>query len=149
MTGRVRIYQGASLRIDQLRAEDQGWYECRVLFLDRPNSDDEFQNGTWIHLTVNSPPTFQETPPAFIEVQDREPLTLTCSAAGNPRPVVAWKRDNQAIQGGGKVQDSDVLRKRGRILMVTGGAVFPKDSRVPLDYSQAVCGREQDRLRTG
>ncbi|KAL8184369.1 UNVERIFIED_CONTAM: hypothetical protein K2H54_015302 [Gekko kuhli] len=91
----------------------------------------------------------EETPPAFIEVQDREPLTLTCSAAGNPRPVVTWKRDNQAIQGGGRVQDSDVLRKRGRILMVTGGAVFPKDSRVPLDYGQAVCGREQDRLRTG
>lgn len=51
--GRVRIQEGASLRIDQLRAEDQGWYECRVLFLDRPSSDDEFQNGTWIHLTVN------------------------------------------------------------------------------------------------
>nr|XP_056708650.1 protein turtle homolog A [Euleptes europaea] len=102
--GRVRIYQGASLRIDRLRAEDQGWYECRVLFLDRPSSDDEFQNGTWIHLTVSSPPTFQETPPAFVEVQDREPLSLTCSAAGNPRPVVTWKRDNQAIGGGGRVQ---------------------------------------------
>ncbi|XP_060110962.1 protein turtle homolog A isoform X2 [Heteronotia binoei] len=102
--GRVRIYQGASLRIDQLRTEDQGWYECRVLFLDRPNTDDEFQNGTWIHLTVNSPPAFQETPPAFVEVQDREPLTLTCSAAGNPRPVVTWKRNNQAVRGGDKVQ---------------------------------------------
>ncbi|XP_077179514.1 protein turtle homolog A isoform X2 [Paroedura picta] len=102
--GRVRVYQGASLRIDHLRAEDQGWYECRVLFLNRPNSDDEFQNGTWIHLTVNSPPTFQETPPAFIEAQDREPLSLSCSAAGNPRPVVTWRRDNRAIQGGDKVQ---------------------------------------------
>ncbi|XP_034954065.2 protein turtle homolog A isoform X1 [Zootoca vivipara] len=102
--GRVRIQEGASLWIEQLRAEDQGWYECRVLFLDRPNSDDEFQNGTWIHLTVNFPPTFQETPPAFIEVQDQKSLTLTCSAAGNPQPVVTWKRDNQAIEGGDKVQ---------------------------------------------
>ncbi|XP_054854859.1 protein turtle homolog A [Eublepharis macularius] len=102
--GRVRVYQGASLWLDQLRAEDQGWYECRVLFLDRPSSDDEFQNGTWVHLTVNSPPTFQETPPAFVEVQDREPLALTCSAAGNPQPFVTWKRNNQAIRGGDKVQ---------------------------------------------
>lgn len=51
--GRVRIEEGASLRIDLLRAEDQGWYECRVLFLDRPSADADFQNGTWIHLTVN------------------------------------------------------------------------------------------------
>ncbi|XP_042295089.1 LOW QUALITY PROTEIN: protein turtle homolog A [Sceloporus undulatus] len=102
--GRVRIHEGASLRIEQLRAEDQGWYECRVLFLDRPNSDDEFQNGTWIHLTINSPPAFQEIPPASVEVQDQNPLTLSCSAAGNPQPVITWKRDNQAIESGDKVQ---------------------------------------------
>uniref|UniRef100_A0A8B9IA99 Immunoglobulin superfamily member 9 n=1 Tax=Anser brachyrhynchus TaxID=132585 RepID=A0A8B9IA99_9AVES len=90
--GRVRIEEGASLRIDLLRAEDQGWYECRVLFLDRPSADADFQNGTWIHLTVNAPPTFLETPPAFVEVRDREALSLTCTAVGNPQPVVIWKR---------------------------------------------------------
>lgn len=52
-TGRVRLEEGASLRLDLLRAEDQGWYECRVLFLDRHSTDADFQNGTWIHLTVN------------------------------------------------------------------------------------------------
>uniref|UniRef100_A0A8C0J277 Immunoglobulin superfamily member 9 n=1 Tax=Chelonoidis abingdonii TaxID=106734 RepID=A0A8C0J277_CHEAB len=91
--GRVRIQEGASLRIDLLRAEDQGWYECRVLFLDRHNNDDEFQNGTWTHLTVNSAPTFLGTPPALIEVPEKEPLSLTCSAIGSPQPVingVAW-----------------------------------------------------------
>ncbi|XP_062820835.1 protein turtle homolog A isoform X1 [Anolis carolinensis] len=102
--GRVRIQEGASLRIEALRPEDQGWYECRVLFLDRPNSDDEFQNGTWIHLTINSPPAFQEIPPPFVEVPDQNPLTLTCSAAGNPQPVITWKRDNQAIDSADKVQ---------------------------------------------
>lgn len=59
--GRVRIEEGASLRIDQLRAEDQGWYECRVLFLDRHSTDADFQNGTWIHLTVNG--TVRSRPP--------------------------------------------------------------------------------------
>uniref|UniRef100_A0A8D2J2A3 Immunoglobulin superfamily member 9 n=1 Tax=Varanus komodoensis TaxID=61221 RepID=A0A8D2J2A3_VARKO len=102
--GRVRIQEGASLRIEQLRTEDQGWYECRVLFLNRPSSDDEFKNGTWIHLTVNSPPAFQETPPAFVEVQNQKPVALTCLAAGNPQPMVTWKRDNQAIKSGDKVQ---------------------------------------------
>ncbi|XP_075700652.1 protein turtle homolog A [Rhinoderma darwinii] len=51
--GRTRIEEGASLRIDSLRSEDQGWYECRVLFLDRHHGDEDFKNGTWIHLTVN------------------------------------------------------------------------------------------------
>lgn len=49
----MRLEEGASLRLDLLRAEDQGWYECRVLFLDRHSTDADFQNGTWIHLTVN------------------------------------------------------------------------------------------------
>nr|XP_025036564.1 LOW QUALITY PROTEIN: protein turtle homolog A [Pelodiscus sinensis] len=105
--GRVRIQEGASLRIDLLRTEDQGWYECRVLFLDRHSNDDEFRNGTWIHLTVNSPPTFLETPPALVEVPDRESLTLTCSAIGNPQPVIAWKRNDLPIQSGDKVQVSN------------------------------------------
>uniref|UniRef100_A0A8C3CPA5 Immunoglobulin superfamily member 9 n=1 Tax=Cairina moschata TaxID=8855 RepID=A0A8C3CPA5_CAIMO len=101
--GRVRIEEGASLRIDLLRAEDQGWYECRVLFLDRPSADADFQNGTWIHLTVNAPPTFLETPPAFVEVRDREALSLTCTAVGNPQPVVIWKRSDLAVQSGDAV----------------------------------------------
>uniref|UniRef100_A0A8D0FLL0 Immunoglobulin superfamily member 9 n=1 Tax=Strix occidentalis caurina TaxID=311401 RepID=A0A8D0FLL0_STROC len=101
---RVRIEEGASLRIDLLRAEDQGWYECRVLFLDRHSTDADFQNGTWIHLTVNAPPTFLETPPAFVEVRDQDALSLTCTAAGNPQPVVIWKRSDLAVQSGDTVQ---------------------------------------------
>uniref|UniRef100_A0A8C3UFI2 Immunoglobulin superfamily member 9 n=1 Tax=Catharus ustulatus TaxID=91951 RepID=A0A8C3UFI2_CATUS len=92
--GRVRLEEGASLRLDLLRAEDQGWYECRVLFLDRHSTDADFQNGTWIHLTVNAPPTFLETPPAFVEVRDQAALSLTCRAVGNPQPVVTWKRSD-------------------------------------------------------
>ncbi|XP_062453621.1 protein turtle homolog A isoform X1 [Rhea pennata] len=102
--GRVRIEEGASLRIDLLRAEDQGWYECRVLFLDRHSTDDDFRNGTWIHLTVNAPPTFLETPPAFVEVRDRDTLRLTCTAVGNPQPIVTWKRSDLAVQSGDTVQ---------------------------------------------
>uniref|UniRef100_A0A8C6X913 Protein turtle homolog A n=1 Tax=Naja naja TaxID=35670 RepID=A0A8C6X913_NAJNA len=102
--GRVRIQAGASLQIDRLRAEDQGWYECRVLFLNRPNNDDEFQNGTWIHLIVNSPPVFQKTPPALVEIQDQKSVTLSCSATGNPPPLVSWKRDSQTIDDGNEMQ---------------------------------------------
>ncbi|RMB93931.1 hypothetical protein DUI87_29667 [Hirundo rustica rustica] len=105
--GRVRLEEGASLRLDLLRAEDQGWYECRVLFLDRHSTDADFQNGTWIHLTVNAPPTFLETPPAYVEVRDRAALSLTCRAVGNPQPVVTWKRSDQPVQSGDTLQVSN------------------------------------------
>uniref|UniRef100_A0A672UVA1 Immunoglobulin superfamily member 9 n=1 Tax=Strigops habroptila TaxID=2489341 RepID=A0A672UVA1_STRHB len=98
--GRVRIEEGASLRIDLLRAEDQGWYECRVLFLDRHSTDADFQNGTWVHLTVTAPPTFLETPPALVEVRDRDALSLTCTAIGNPQPIVSWRRSDLPVRSG-------------------------------------------------
>ncbi|XP_073423076.1 protein turtle homolog A [Dendrobates tinctorius] len=102
--GRTRIEEGASLRIDSLRSEDQGWYECRVLFLDRHHKDEDFKNGTWIHLTVNSPPSFIETPPTYVEVRIGDTLTLTCVANGNPQPVVSWKQNNLNIPNGDKIQ---------------------------------------------
>ncbi|XP_075048362.1 protein turtle homolog A isoform X1 [Mixophyes fleayi] len=102
--GRTRIEEGASLRIDSLRSDDQGWYECRVLFLDRHHGDEDFKNGTWIHLTVNSPPAFRETPPMYVEVRVGDTLTLTCLAYGNPQPVVSWKRDDVVVESGDKVQ---------------------------------------------
>ncbi|XP_043915367.1 protein turtle homolog A [Protopterus annectens] len=99
--GRVRIQQGASLYIDQLRPEDQGWYECRVLFLDR---QDDFQNGTWIHLTVNSPPTFRRTPPPFVEALEGDQLLLSCSAYGNPQPQISWRKNNVVLVDGDTLQ---------------------------------------------
>lgn len=87
--------------------EDQGWYECRVFFLDQHIPEDDFANGSWVHLTVNSPPQFQETPPAVLEVQELEPVTLRCVARGSPLPRVTWKlrgKDLGQGQGQGQVQ---------------------------------------------
>ncbi|XP_054383078.1 protein turtle homolog A isoform X2 [Pongo abelii] len=103
--GRVRLQKGASLQIEGLRVEDQGWYECRVFFLDQHIPEDDFANGSWVHLTVNSPPQFQETPPAVLEVQELEPVTLRCVARGSPLPRVTWKlRGKDLGQGQGQVQ---------------------------------------------
>lgn len=49
--GRASLHGKASLQIDPVRSEDQGWYECRVLMLEQQS--DTFHNGSWVHLTVN------------------------------------------------------------------------------------------------
>lgn len=43
-------YGLASLNLTNIRESDQGWYECKVVFLNRnPGS----KNGTWFHLDVH------------------------------------------------------------------------------------------------
>lgn len=49
--GRASLHGKSSLRIEKVRSDDQGWYECKVLMLEQQY--DTFHNGTWVHLTVN------------------------------------------------------------------------------------------------
>lgn len=49
--GRASLHGKSSLRIENLRSDDQGWYECKVLMLEQQY--DTFHNGSWVHLTVN------------------------------------------------------------------------------------------------
>uniref|UniRef100_A0A9J8CR82 Immunoglobulin superfamily, member 9b n=1 Tax=Cyprinus carpio carpio TaxID=630221 RepID=A0A9J8CR82_CYPCA len=88
---RVSLSRGASLLVDKLTLEDEGWFECRILLLDR--TTDEFQNGTWNFLSISAPPIFIKTPPAFLEVMLGESLTLRCDAHGNPKPTIIWRKD--------------------------------------------------------
>ena len=49
---RVRLVNDISLELSHIREFDQGWYECKVIFVDGIGNEDS--NGTWIHLNVNS-----------------------------------------------------------------------------------------------
>ena len=48
--GRIRLLEHASVEISGIRASDEGWYECSVVFLQR--TDDSNPNGTWVYLAV-------------------------------------------------------------------------------------------------
>ncbi|XP_035753390.1 protein turtle homolog B [Egretta garzetta] len=92
--GPARLHDKASLRIEQVRSEDQGWYECKVLMLDQQY--DTFHNGSWVHLTVNGPP-FIVSPPENITVNISQDALFTCQAEaypGNLTYLWYWEEEN-------------------------------------------------------
>uniref|UniRef100_A0A8D3C1V3 Immunoglobulin superfamily, member 9b n=1 Tax=Scophthalmus maximus TaxID=52904 RepID=A0A8D3C1V3_SCOMX len=100
--GRVSLTRGASLLVDRLTLEDEGWFECRILLLD--SKTDEFRNGTWTFLSITAPPVFIKKPPTFVEVLLGDSLTLSCGAHGNPRPTVVWHKDESPIEKHEKIK---------------------------------------------
>ncbi|XP_065819137.1 protein turtle homolog B-like isoform X1 [Labrus bergylta] len=103
--GRASLHGKSSLRIDNVRSDDQGWYECKVLMLEQQY--DTFHNGSWVHLTVNAPPTFSDTPPQYVEAKEGGSITLTCTAYGNPKPSVSWLREGSLMVSSAKYKVSD------------------------------------------
>lgn len=59
-------YGAASLNLTNIQESDQGWYECKVVFLNRDPK--QSKNGTWFHLDVHAPPRFSVTPDDIIYV---------------------------------------------------------------------------------
>ena len=51
---RVRLVRGISLEISHIRELDEGWYECKVMYLDGIENENTDSNGTWIYLNVHS-----------------------------------------------------------------------------------------------
>ncbi|XP_060939228.1 protein turtle homolog A [Limanda limanda] len=94
--GRVSLVRVTAMRLEGLRLEDQGSYECRILLLDKPT--DELRNGTWTRLSVTAPPTFTEAPPPAVEALVGGRLFLPCVANGNPPPTITWLKDGGVIE---------------------------------------------------
>ncbi|XP_044593030.1 protein turtle-like isoform X3 [Cotesia glomerata] len=88
-------YGSASLNLTNIQENDQGWYECKVVFLNRsPNSP---KNGTWFHLDVHAPPRFTMTPEEMIYVNLGDAIILNCQAEGTPTPEIVWYKDANPV----------------------------------------------------
>lgn len=93
--GRASLAKGTALRVKDLVLEDEGWYQCRIMTLDK--SAEETRNGSWMLLSVTAPPRFSETPPSNVEAFFGRPITLKCVAHGNPPPTIQWYKDGVVI----------------------------------------------------
>ncbi|XP_035210600.1 protein turtle-like isoform X3 [Stegodyphus dumicola] len=100
--GRVSLANEASLNLTNVRESDQGWYECKVYFLNRP--PDSPKNGTWMHLSVHAPPHFKTKPLDVVYVKVGESVSLPCEAGGTPPPALIWYKDNLPLEESRTVQ---------------------------------------------
>ncbi|MBN3292907.1 TUTLA protein, partial [Polypterus senegalus] len=107
--GRVFLEGSASLRIEALRLEDEGWFECRILFLDREM--DEFQNGTWTFLSIIGAPVIV-LQPEDLTLNISQDAMLQCHAEAYPSNLTyLWWKHNE------NVFHMDSLKTRVKILV--------------------------------
>ncbi|CRK96838.1 CLUMA_CG009918, isoform A [Clunio marinus] len=89
-------FGAASLNLTNIRETDQGWYECKVVFLNR--SPNQHKNGSWFHLDVHAPPRFSVTPEDIIYVNLGDSIILNCQADGTPTPEILWYKDANPVE---------------------------------------------------
>ena len=98
-------YKNNVLRISDVRKSDSDAYFCSAVNL-LGNVERKTQ------LVVVTFPVFAVKPPGKVFAVTGDTLTLNCSATGDPRPVISWKRQGAALPVGRshRTDDSLVIR---------------------------------------
>ena len=95
-------YNNSVLQISDARKSDSDTYFCSAVNL-LGNVERKTQ------LVVVSLPVFTVKPPGKVFVVTGDTLTLNCSATGDPRPVISWKRQGAALPVGRSHRTNDAL----------------------------------------
>lgn len=94
-----------TLQIRDIQSSDSGIYKC-VIFLSTINYISKE-----MELSVYSPPLIYDNSSSTIVVSESNPVNLECYAGGTPKPLISWKRENDALlPTGGAVYRGNVLK---------------------------------------
>ena len=96
------LYNNTALQISNVRKVDSDAYFCSAV-----NLLGNVEKKTL--LVVVSLPVFTVKPPGKVFALTGDTLTLNCSATGDPRPVITWKRQGAAIPVGRSHRKNDAL----------------------------------------
>ena len=126
--GRVK-YNNSALQIFHLRKGDSDFYFCAA-----SNLLGRVEKKTL--LVVVSPPRFTVKPPAKVVAVVGGTLKLNCSATGDPRPVISWKKQggqlplgrSQQIYGDLVIRDISRSGRGNYICMATNAGVFKAET---------------------
>ena len=86
-------YNNGALQILHIRKDDSDFYFCSA-----SNLLGRAEKKTF--LVVVSPPRFIVKPPAKVFPGVGSTLTLDCKAAGDPQPVISWKKQDGQLPAG-------------------------------------------------
>ena len=122
-------YNNSALQIFDVRKRDSDTYFCSAV-----NLLGNIEKKTL--LVVVSLPVFTVKPPEKVSAATGDTLTLNCSARGDPRPVISWKRQGAALPVGRSDRTNKVLSIRDLreedagiyICVATSAGVFPKEA---------------------
>ncbi|XP_078377842.1 tenascin-R-like [Oculina patagonica] len=95
-------YNNSILQISDVRKVDSDTYFCSAVNL-LGNVERKTQ------LVVISLPAFTVKPPGKVFAVTGYTLTLNCSATGDPRPVISWKRQGAALPVGRSHRTNEAL----------------------------------------
>nr|CAD7447453.1 unnamed protein product [Timema bartmani] len=108
-------YGLASLNLTNIRESDQGWYECKVVFLNR--SPNQHKNGTWFHLDVHGGAVIM-VPPTNQTKLEGEKVQFSCEAKALPGNVtVKWYREGVYVKEVAALETRVTIRRDGSLIV--------------------------------
>ena len=87
------VVKDGQLSIISAQKRDSGLYECKV-------SNDLGDDSALTLLSVLELPRFTSNPPAQLNVRQEQNISVSCQAAGDPKPKIMWVRENSQLPVG-------------------------------------------------
>ncbi|XP_046582612.1 Down syndrome cell adhesion molecule homolog [Haliotis rubra] len=109
LTPRISVQSETLLRIEDVRRQDQGMYQCFV-----SNDKSKAQGVAQLQLGAAKPAILDALQEQFVQSGTR--VSLRCKASGNPIPVVTWLLDGAELPTGDRIGTNSFTTYEGDVI---------------------------------